>query len=87
MTTLVTLVTQEECSSCDQAKDALHRLAEELDLRVHVVGLDDTEGRSLAERGGLVFPPGVFIDGELFSYGRLSERKLRRHLRTRGDQQ
>lgn len=87
MTTQVTLVTQEECSFCDAAKDVLHRLTEEHDLRVHVVGLDDPEGRSLAERGGLVFPPGVFIEGELFSHGRLSERKLRRHLRRRRDQQ
>lgn len=31
--------------------------------------------------------PGVFIDGHLFSHARVSERMLRRHLRTRGDQQ
>ena len=31
-------------------------------------------------KGGLLFPPGVLIDGEPFSYGRLSERKLRREL-------
>ena len=29
------------------------------------------------------FPPGVLIDGEAFSYGRLSERKLRRELAAR----
>ena len=26
------------------------------------------------------FPPGIFVDGEPFSYGRLSEKKLRREL-------
>ena len=34
----------------------------------------------LATQGGLLFPPGILIDGEPFSYGRLSERKLRREL-------
>ena len=87
MTTSVTLVTQAECSFCDQAKDVLDRLADDFDLRVQVVGLEDAEGQLLAEASGLVFPPGVFIDGDLFSYGRLSERKLRRHLRTRSDHQ
>ena len=87
MTTSITLVTQAECSFCDQAKEVLDRLVEDVDLRVQVVGLDDPEGQSLAEAAGLVFPPGVFIDGQLFSYGRLSERKLRRHLRTCSDQQ
>lgn len=36
-------------------------------------------------KGGLLFPPGVLIDGEPFSYGRLSERKLRRELDRRLD--
>lgn len=86
MTTSVTLVTQAECTFCDQAKEVLDRLADDFDLRVHVVGVEDAEGKSLAEEARLVFPPGVFVDGDLFSYGRLSERKLRRHLRTRSDQ-
>jgi hypothetical protein len=34
-----------------------------------------------------VFPPGVFLNGEPFSYGRLSERKLRRELDRRRNQQ
>jgi len=28
----------------------------------------------------MAFPPAVFVDGQPFSYGRLSERKLRRTL-------
>jgi hypothetical protein len=32
----------------------------------------------------MAFPPAVLIDGEPFSYGRLSERKLRRDLARRG---
>lgn len=30
-----------------------------------------------------MFPPGIFLDGEPFSYGRPSERKLRRELERR----
>ena len=41
------------------------------------------EGQVLAERSGVLFPPGIFLDGEPFSYGRLSERKLRRELEQR----
>jgi hypothetical protein len=33
-----------------------------------------------------MFAPGVLVDGEPFSYGRLSERKLRRELRRRVQQ-
>lgn len=28
----------------------------------------------------MLFAPGVLLDGTMFSYGRLSERRLRRHL-------
>ncbi len=31
----------------------------------------------------MLFPPGIFLDGEPFSYGRPSERKLRRELERR----
>lgn len=37
-------------------------------------------GRAMAAAAGMAFPPGVLLDGEPFSYGRLSERKLRREL-------
>jgi hypothetical protein len=45
----------------------------EIDLASH-------EGRQLAGRAGVLFAPGVLVDGRPFSYGRLSERKLRRTL-------
>jgi hypothetical protein len=37
------------------------------------------EGRGF-ERGGIMFPPGLFVGDKPFSYGRLSERRLRREL-------
>ncbi len=76
----VLLLTQANCASCDQAKEILDRLAVEYSISVATVDLGSSEGQALAERGGILFPPGVLLDGEPFSYGRLSERRLRREL-------
>ncbi|MDQ3303650.1 MAG: glutaredoxin family protein [Actinomycetota bacterium] len=75
-----TLLTRENCAFCDQAKETLDRLSSEYGISVSTLDLDSPEGQALARRGGVMFPPGIFIDGEPFSYGRLSERKLRREL-------
>jgi glutaredoxin len=79
----VTLLTRRECAFCDQAKEILGRLSREFSLAVSTVDLDSKEGQELAERGGIMFPPGIFLDGEAFSYGRPSERKLRKELERR----
>ena len=79
--TEVVLLTKQDCHFCEQAKDVLARLCGEYDLRVREVTLDSDEGRSLALSSAAPFPPVVFVDGEPFSYGRLSERKLRKALR------
>lgn len=62
----------------------LERLTRDYRLEVSSVELSSPEGRALAERGGIMFPPGIFLDDEAFSYGRPSERKLRRELDRRG---
>jgi glutaredoxin len=82
--TQVTLLTKPACPLCDQAKQTLDRLAQDFDLAVELVALDSEQGRALATAAGMPFPPGVLIDGQPFSYGRLSERKLRRALESRG---
>lgn len=79
----VTLVSQPACQLCDDAKAVLWRLGEDFLLSIAFVDLATADGERLAGSGGMVFPPGVFVDGELFSYGRLSERKLRRELARR----
>ena len=76
----VTLLTQAHCAFCDQAKEILARLATEYPLTVTTVDLASPEGQALALHGGVLFPPGLFLADEAFSYGRLSERKLRREL-------
>lgn len=79
----VTLLTQENCAFCDQAGELLERLSAEYGFSVSTLDLNSPEGQVLAWRGGVMFPPGIFIGGEPFSYGRLSERKLRRELERR----
>lgn len=84
MTTVeVIVLTQPDCGLCDQAKGTLSRLGHEFDLDVREVALDSPDGRLLATEGGVMFPPGVIVGGEPFSYGRLSERKLRKELQRR----
>ena len=74
------LLTKKDCAFCEQAKAVLSRLQGEYDLRVREMALDSDEGHRLALASGALFPPAIFLDGEPFSYGRLSERKLRRAL-------
>lgn len=76
----VTLLTRPDCGFCDEAKAILARLATEYPFAIDIVDLRTPQGEELALRGGVLFPPGVFLDNEAFSYGRLSERKLRRVL-------
>ena len=76
----VTVLTRENCSFCDQAKEIVTRLAQEYPLTLRELDMDSPAGQELAERGGVMFPPGIFLDEEPFSYGRLSEKKLRREL-------
>lgn len=79
----VLLLTQINCIFCDQAKEILARLADEYGLSVSTLDLHSSEGQALAEQGGILFPPGIFIDGRPFSYGRPSERRLRREIQRR----
>ncbi len=79
----VTLLTQAHCGLCEDAEDILGRLAREYPLTLTSVNLASAEGHHLALRYGIIFAPGVLLDGSFFSYGRLSERKLRRALAAR----
>ncbi|CRK55253.1 hypothetical protein [Alloactinosynnema sp. L-07] len=79
----ITLLTQSACAFCDHAKDVLGRVGRDYPLRVNEIDLAGEEGQHLAGQAGVMFAPGVLVDGEPFSYGRLSERKLRRTLARR----
>ncbi|HXA13477.1 MAG TPA: glutaredoxin family protein [Mycobacterium sp.] len=79
----ITLLTQTSCRLCELAKGILAGLADQYPLAVTEVDLRTEEGRRLADDAGVMFAPGVLVDGQPFSYGRLSERKLRRLLNRR----
>lgn len=81
--TRITLLTQADCHLCDHAKEVLGRVAKDHPLQVDEVGLASEPGRSVAAEAGVLFAPGILIDGTPFSFGRLSERKLRKALSTR----
>ncbi|GAB3235550.1 hypothetical protein GCM10027447_33270 [Glycomyces halotolerans] len=80
----ITLLTQNDCGFCDRAKEILHYLSAEFDFTVTEIDLAGDEGRELAIKHTVLLAPGLLIDGELFSYGRPSERKLRKTLAQAG---
>ena len=81
----ITLLTQEQCGLCDHAKALLERIQDDpsspATVHVVVVDLASADGKRLAAAAGVLFAPGVLLDGKPFSHGRLSERKLRRALK------
>lgn len=76
----VTLLTQESCAWCEQAKNTLQDISATRPLVVEEVELVSTRGHDLAVHHGVAFATGILIDGQLFSFGRLPEKKLRRRL-------
>lgn len=77
---VVTLLTQIDCAMCVQAKEILARTSAEGLTTVDEVDLHTGTGRDLALRNGVMFAPGVLVANQPFSFGRLSEKKLRRRL-------
>ena len=76
----VTLLTAEGCHYCARARQVVALLARDWPLAVTEVPMDTPEGAAMALRDGIAFPPGIYLDGALVGYGRLSEGKLRRRL-------
>jgi len=78
--TAISLLTQPDCALCEHAKKVLARVGGDHPVEVTEIGLASPQGRALATQAGVRFAPGILVGGRLFSYGRLSERKLRRAL-------
>ncbi len=79
----VTVLSAPACELCEHAKAVLARVGEDYDLDVEECSTQTEQGRRLMLEHRVAFPPGVLLDGKAFSYGRLSERKLRRELERR----
>jgi len=78
--TQVTLLTTTDCHLCHHARQVLDRVAADHPIDIEEIPVGTERGQRLAAEANLVFPPGVLLDGQPFSYGRLSERKLRKTL-------
>ena len=78
--TAITLLTQADCGYCEHAKQVLARVREDHPLEITEIDLASEQGRALAARAGVMFAPGLLVDGRAFGYGRISERRLRRTL-------
>jgi glutaredoxin len=79
----ITLLSRDNCGFCDDAKQVLARVGAQYPLQVVEISLDSREGQAIATTAGVLFAPGVLVDGQPFSFGRLSERKLLRTLEKR----
>ena len=77
---IVTLLTKSDCEYCVRAREILTRLGTEISFEILVVDLESASGQALAAQHGVLFAPGVLIDGRLSTFGRPSERRLRRDL-------
>jgi glutaredoxin len=74
----VVILTKTDCHFCEMATEILGSLESEFNLEIRRVDLSSQEGNLIAQKVRLPIPPGILIDDELFSYGRPSERRLRR---------
>ena len=74
----VTILVQEGCHFCNDAEALLERLAHEYPLRIQTLDMGTPEGETMALQAGLLFPPGIILQGHPLCYGRPSEGKLRR---------
>jgi glutaredoxin len=83
MTTVVTLLTRPDCALCEHAKAVLAQVGVEHPLTVEEISFDSEPGTQLATQAGVLFAPGILLDGQPFTFGRLSERALRRALHRR----
>lgn len=79
----ILLLTADDCHFCEQGKDTLHKLGREFPLEVEEIALTSERGQALADRFGVLFAPGLFLDDEFVGFGRVSERKLRKLLQRR----
>ena len=74
----VLILIQDGCHFCHDAQALLDRLAGEYPLRIETLDIGTPEGETIALQSGLLFPPGILLDGRPLCYGRPSEGKLRR---------
>ncbi|ERJ11246.1 glutaredoxin family protein [Haloplasma contractile] len=78
----ITILSKEDCHFCDVAKALFKQLKVEFNVNIEIIDINTPEGKTQAEKFGLglLFLPGILINDHPFSYGRPSEKKLRKEL-------
>ena len=76
----VLVVESEACRFCRELETTLTALDRRFPLRIRRLDLLSSEGSEVVRRTRAPFPPVVLVEGRLFGYGRISARKLDRHL-------
>lgn len=76
----ILLVTSPGCHFCEFAWNILASLKTQYRLSVSELPLLSPQGQELAARDGILFPPGIYVNGEFFGFGRVSAGRLRRRL-------
>jgi hypothetical protein len=78
--TRIRLLTAPGCHLCEEARTLIDRLTDGYALDLEVIDLASPEGVEWERRLRPPMPPAIIIDDELFAFGRVSERKLRKRL-------
>jgi len=81
MTSRLTLVTATDCHLCDHARSVARRLATDLAININEIPWESREADQV-RRDGVPFPPALYAGDELLGYGRISERGIRRRLKS-----
>lgn len=75
----VILLSAPDCHLCDHARTVLHHLTQNsTSFDIEEINWSDPAGAALVRRDGILFPPALYVNDELWGYGRLSERALRK---------
>lgn len=78
----ILLVTQDGCSPCKRIKRIVEESKNEIpSMQIKEVKFSSVEGMKLASEYQILFPPAVFIDGQLFGKGKIGEEDLKNGLR------
>ena len=80
--TRITLLTAPHCALCTHAHEVLDRVAVDTPIEIETLSIETPEGQAALGNTAIPFPPLVLLDGRPYSYGRISERRLRRDLAT-----
>lgn len=89
MTVNIVLVTQEGCTPCKRVKRILSEIEKEVkehsgssaSFEVEEVDFSSELGMKLAVEHQILYPPALFIGGQLFGKGKIREDELREAIR------